>query len=140
MSILTPIQIRFSDVDLGRHVHNAAYLQYFELGRMELLRQVVGPDHDWVKTGLILARNEINYRLPIHLADQISVETRCLKVGTKSFDLGYTVFSMRNGKRHIHADGLSVMVCFDYTTQQSMAVPDAWRTALERMINETQEP
>lgn len=134
MSILTPIQIRFSDVDLGRHVHNAAYLQYFELGRMELLRRVIGPDHDWVKTGLILARNEIDYRLPIHLADQVTVETRCLKVGTKSFNLGYTLFSERDGQRRIHAEGVSVMVCFDYTKQQSIPMPEAWRTALEHMI------
>lgn len=137
-TILTPIQIRFSDVDLGRHVHNAAYLQYFELGRMDLLRQVIGPDHDWVRSGLILARNEIDYRLPIHLADQVTVETRCLKVGTKSFDLGYTIFSLRSGERHIHAEGMSVMVSFDYSSQRSMPVPVAWREALERMMNENQ--
>lgn len=140
MPILTPLQVRFSDVDLGRHVHNAAYLQYFELGRMDLLRQVVGPDHDWVRSGLILARNEVDYRLPIHLADQVTVETRCIKLGTKSFNLGYTIFSAGNGGRRIHAEGISVMVCFDYVKQQSMPLPDAWRAALEQMMKAEQEP
>lgn len=140
MPILTPLQVRFSDVDLGRHVHNAAYLQYFELGRMDLQRQVVGPDHDWVRSGLILARNEVDYRLPIHLADQVTVETRCIKLGTKSFNLGYTIFSATNGGRRLHAEGISVMVCFDYVKQQSMPLPDAWRDALEQMMNAEQEP
>lgn len=138
MSILTPVQIRFSDVDLGRHVHNAAYLHYFELGRMDLLRKVVGPDHDWVKIGLILARNEIDYRVPVHLADQITVETRCLKVGTKSFNLGYTIFSMREGERLIHAQGMSVMVCFNYAAQQTIAIPATWRPALQQLMNDGQ--
>lgn len=138
MSILTPVQIRFSDVDLGRHVHNAVYLHYFELGRMDLLRKVVGPDHDWVKIGLILARNEIDYRVPVHLADQITVETRCLKVGTKSFNLGYTIFSRGEGERLIHAQGMSVMVCFNYATQQTIAIPATWRPALQQLMNDGQ--
>ncbi|MBS1937761.1 MAG: acyl-CoA thioesterase [Bacteroidetes bacterium] len=135
MKISTPVQIRFSDVDLGQHVHNAAYLHYFELGRMEFLRSLVEKDHDWRKLGLILARNEVDYRLPIHLADRISVETRCTKLGTKSFDLGYAVVSAGlDGSRRLHAEGHSVMVCFDYTSQRSIPVPEAWRTALARYL------
>ncbi|HRO40765.1 MAG TPA: thioesterase family protein, partial [Flavobacteriales bacterium] len=66
MKITTPVQVRFSDLDMARHVHNAVYLEYFELGRMDLLRQFMEPDHDWVRTGLILARNEVDHRRPIH--------------------------------------------------------------------------
>ena len=134
MSIKTPIQIRFSDVDLARHVHNAAYLQYFELGRMDLLRQFMDKNHDWMSTGLILARNEVDYRLPIHLSDEIFMETSCAKLGTKSFDLSYAVVSMKDGQRRVHAEGRSVMVCFDYTKNAPFPLPEEWRTALARMM------
>lgn len=134
----TPIQIRFSDVDLGKHVHNAAYLQYFELGRMDLFRAFMEKDHDWMRVGLILARNEIDYRLPVHLSDKISVETRCIRIGSKSFDLGYAVFSEKEGKRRLHAEGRSVMVCFDYTSQRSMPLPGQWRDALEQLLKRAQ--
>ncbi len=134
MAITTPIQIRFSDVDLARHVHNAAYLQYFELGRMDLLRRFMDKNHDWMSTGLILARNEVDYRLPIHLADEIDVETSCTKLGTKSFDLSYTVTSVRDGQRRLHAEGRSVMVCFDYVKNATFPLPEEWRTALARMM------
>lgn len=133
--VTTPIQIRFSDVDMGHHVHNAAYLQYFELGRMALLREVAGRDHDWVRTGLILARNEVDHRLPIHLADEVSVEAWCLKLGTKSFDLAYRIFSGKDGGRRIHAEGRSVMVAFDYGRQAPITLPEAWRTALARFMD-----
>ncbi|MGB3525393.1 MAG: thioesterase family protein [Flavobacteriales bacterium] len=136
MSITTRVQVRFSDVDLARHVHNAAYLQYFELGRMDLLRRFMEKEHEWMRTGLILARNEVDYRKPIHLADDISVETSCTKLGNKSFDLSYTIFSMKEGQRQLHAEGRSVMVCFDYSKNATIPLPEEWRSALARMMKD----
>lgn len=128
----TPIQIRFNDVDLARHVHNAVYLQYFELGRMDLLRKFIPKDHDWTRTGLILARNEVDYRIPIQLSDAVQVETWCGRIGAKSFDLHYAVCSTEDER--IFAEGRSVMVCFNYNEQRSFELPEAWREALARMM------
>jgi len=132
MRITTAIQVRFSDVDLACHVHNAVYLHYFELGRMDLLRQVVGKDHDWLRTGLILARNEVDYRRPIRLADPLQVQTWCAKIGGKSFDLRYEIQHAEHGA--LFAEGRSVMVCYDYAARQSMPMPSTWRTALARLM------
>lgn len=134
MKITTPIQVRFSDLDMARHVHNAVYLQYFELGRMELLRQFMDKEHDWVRTGLILARNEVDHRKPIHLADPVQVQTWCGKIGDKSFDLHYQVQHAGNGS--IFAEGRSVLVAFDYGKQLSIPLPAAWRTSLARFMDE----
>jgi acyl-CoA thioester hydrolase len=134
MRTKTPVQIRFNDVDMARHVHNAVYLSYFEQGRMDFLRGFIEKDHDWVKQGMILARNEVDYRIPIHLSDTVEVETWCSNVGSKSFNLSYAVFAERDKQRRIHAQGRSVMVCFDYEQQLSIAVPDAWRRSLARMM------
>ncbi|HRN38750.1 MAG TPA: thioesterase family protein, partial [Flavobacteriales bacterium] len=132
MKITTPVQVRFSDLDMARHVHNAVYLEYFELGRMDLLRQFMEPDHDWVRTGLILARNEVDHRRPIHLADPVQVQTWCGRIGDKSYDLQYAVQHVQDGT--IFAEGRSVLVAFDYHQQASIALPQAWRTALARFM------
>lgn len=132
MKITTPVQVRFSDLDMAKHVHNAVYLQYFELGRMDLLRHFMEKDHDWVRTGLILARNEVDYRKPIHSADPVQVQTWCGKIGEKSFDLCYQVQHGKTGS--VFAEGRSVMVAFDYEKQASIAIPEAWRTALARFM------
>ena len=129
----TQIQIRFSDLDMARHVHNAAYLQYFELGRMDLLRQFMDKDHDWLRIGIILARNEVDYRKPIHLAQNVQIQTWCGKLGAKSFDLFYSVQSADDGS--VFAEGRSVMVCFDYSKQASIPLPEAWRTALAQLMD-----
>ncbi len=132
MRNITPVQIRFSDVDMAKHVHNAAYLHYFELGRMDLLRQFMKKDHDWTEAGLILARNEVDYRIPIHLSETIQVETWCGSIGTKSFDLLYAVRSAKDGRTF--AEGRSVMVCFNYTKQRSFELPESWRAFLARIV------
>ncbi len=124
------VQIRFSDVDMAQHVHNAVYLQWFELARMALLKQVIPAGHDWKVQGLILARNEVDYRIPVRLHDRIEAEAWCSAMGTKSFDLHYAIYRIDGADRTLCAEGRSVMVCFDYTQQRTIVVPEAWRTSL----------
>lgn len=128
-----PIQIRFSDVDMARHVHNAVYLHWFELARMELLREVTPPVHDWRSEGLILARNEVDYRMPVHLTDGIEAVVWCGALGSKSFDLHYRIQRTTGPKPGVCAEGRSVMVCFDYIAETTIAIPSSWRTALEAL-------
>lgn len=133
MPTTTPIQVRFSDMDMARHANNAIYLTWFEQGRMDLLRQFIEKHHDWRQQGMILARNEVDYRHPVHLGDQVEVETWCTKVGTKSFELGYALHIVKGTERMLSAEGRSVMVCFDYDSGKTIALPAAWRKALEAM-------
>lgn len=130
-STRVPVQVRFADVDMARHVHNAVYLHWFEAGRMKFLEQVVPADNDWSTLGLILARNEVDYRMPVRLHDTIEAEAWCSAVGTKSFDLSYHIHRIGGDAPGICAEGRSVMVCFDYTVQRSIAIPEDWRRQLE---------
>ena len=134
MSTRVPIQVRFADVDMARHVHNAVYLHWFEAARMKFLEQVVPADNDWSKLGLILARNEVDYRMPVRLHDTIEAEAWCSAVGTKSFDLSYRIHRIGGDAPGICAEGRSVMVCFDYTVQRTIAIPEPWRAALAHLV------
>ncbi|HEY0977960.1 MAG TPA: thioesterase family protein [Flavobacteriales bacterium] len=136
MKTTTPIQIRFNDIDMARHVHNGVYLSYFEQGRMDFFRTFIEKDHDWRKLGLILARNEVDYRIPVHLGDVVEVDSWCSNVGTKSFDISFGLFVKKDGKRTLHCQGRSVMVCFDYEANRSIPVPEGWRIALARMMEQ----
>lgn len=131
-----PIQVRFADVDMARHVHNSVYLHWFETARMRLLQQFIASDHDWRKEGLILARNEVDYRMPVHLTDHIEAEAWCGTIGNKSFDLVYAIHRVNSERPGVCAEGRSVMVCFDYTTNRSVPLPGIWRMALEQLIRE----
>lgn len=137
MRTTTPIQIRFNDIDMAGHAHNAVYLSWFEQARMDMHRSFIRPDHDWKQHGLILARNEVDYRKPVHLRDRVEVDCWCARIGSKSYDLRYEVYVLEEAQRTLHAEGLSVMVCFDYQRNTTITLPEDWRTALARMMKTT---
>lgn len=130
-TVTIPVQVRFGNVDMARHVHNAVYLSYFELARMAFLAPVFGPDHDWTAEGLIIGRNEVDYRRPVRLRDLVEVDCRCVRVGGKSFDLAYAVHVVEGAARTLCAEGRSVMVCFDHRNNATIPIPERIRKALE---------
>jgi len=129
-SVLSSPEIRFADIDVMGHVNNAVYLSYFEQARMRWFETFAGKEWDWNAFGILLARNEINYREPVLLNDQLKIETWCSKIGNKSLEVCYEVFIEVNGQRRIKADGMSVLVCFDYHKKTTIPVPDFWRNVL----------
>jgi len=123
----TPIQIRFKDVDKMGHVNNANHATYFELARMKYFDDVVDTKIDWTKQGVILARVEIDYKIPILLEDKITVLSKCSRLGTKSFDITHSIIKTQNGKEIETATGKSVVVCFDYEKNETINIPDEWK-------------
>ena len=125
-------EIRFVDIDAFGHVNNAHYLTYFEQARVKYFNDIVDWNYASGKQGIILARAEINYAMPVRLADQVIILTRCSRIGTKSFDLEYRMIKEHEGKEILLADGITVMVAFDYSTHKSILIPDEWKSALKK--------
>ncbi len=128
---ISRIEIRFADIDVMGHVNNAVYFSYFEQARIRFFREAVGSEWDWKSQGLVLARNEIDYLVPVLLQDEIHIETVCTHIGTKSLTFTYEIFAQEiDGSRKVKARGKSVLVCFDYFSEQTIPVPESWRSAL----------
>jgi len=124
------IQIRFSDIDAMGHVNNAVYLSYFEQARMSFFEHRVKGEWDWKKDGIILARNEVDYRLPLLLKDIAYIDTWIEKMGTKSMDIAYNIYKQEGEQEQLCASGASVIVAFDFTTGRTTAIPEIWRELL----------
>ena len=125
-----PIVVRFSDIDAMGHVNNAVYLTYCEMARVGYLRTVAGMRAITEMT-MILARAEIDYRMPIEFTDRLAVQVRATAIGTKSFTLHYSMVITRRGAEHIACAATSVQVCYDYTQRRSVPVPAGLIDALE---------
>jgi acyl-CoA thioester hydrolase len=132
----TDIEIRFVDLDAFGHVNNANYLTYFEIARVNYFDEVVDWKYDWSKQGIILAKAEINFIIPIHFRDEISLYTRCSRLGTKSFDLEYRIVRLVKDKEQLMADGVTVMVAYDYDQKKSIEIPGEWKDALKKYEGE----
>ena len=121
MSFVHSETVRFRDLDSLGHMNNAVYATFLEQARIAFLAPL-GAE----VTNMILARLEIDFRAQVSLGEEVEVEVIPSRVGTKSFELSYT---MRVGETVV-AEAKSVLVAYDYRTERSIDVPDAWREVL----------
>ncbi len=127
----TAIQIRFKDVDALGHVNNANHVTYFEYARIQFFDELIGGEIDWENEGMILAHQQVHYKKPIYLKDEIFVLTWFEKSGTTSFELGYEIVRKeKDGTETICATGSSVQVCYNYKTQLPVPIPERWRAKM----------
>ncbi|MBL0032024.1 MAG: acyl-CoA thioesterase [Bacteroidetes bacterium] len=124
------VNIRFSDLDLFGHVNNAVYLTYFEEARVAYFNEVVGYDYDWSTEGVILARVEIDFVIPVHFKDEVFIRTKCCRMGIKSFDLAYEMFIVKEEKEIMLSSATSVMVMYNYKEKKSILVSEEWKVKL----------
>jgi acyl-CoA thioester hydrolase len=131
----TQIQIRFKDIDALGHVNNANHLSYIELARINYFNEVVGTNINWAEDGIILAKVVMDYKMPMMFADNVFVYTKCSRIGNKSFDLDYVIVKDESGIETILAESKTVLVCFNYKSNNSMPMPDKWRKKFEEFEN-----
>lgn len=123
-----PVEVRFADLDAMGHLNNAKYLTYTEQARIYYVRDVCGWEEDWRKLGMILARTEIDYKLPIAFGDKVMVYIRVSRLGGKSFDFEYVMTRQGNeNEAEIAAISKTVMVTYDYESDTTIPIPENWR-------------
>ena len=71
--IETKIQMRFADVDMLGHVNNVNQQHYFDLGKSDFFRRVLGMKPVWKSEGLIMVSTRTDYRGQIRMEDPIVV-------------------------------------------------------------------
>lgn len=125
----TRIHLRFSDLDAFGHVNNAMYVTYFEVARTHYWEDIV--EWDWEKTGIILARTEIDYIKPIVLQDTIYCYLRTSRIGNSSFDIEYVLIKEKDGQEIICTTGKTVQVAFDYKTNKPVPIPEEMKKRMD---------
>ncbi len=121
-----PIQVRYADIDMQKHVNNSVFLSYIEQGRVEYLNTIL-PENDFQENGLIIARTEIDYFEPIFLNENIFCCTRISSIRNKSFIFENVLISEN---KNIKSFAKSIMVCFNYNLNSTISVPDNWKKAI----------
>jgi acyl-CoA thioester hydrolase len=120
-------RVPFSDVDMLRHVNNLAYLRWAEQIRSEYFAEVLGSDitSEW---GMIMATLNVVYEQPVQYRERVAIGCKIDRIGTKSFDFAYEIWSDDRALRCVRVS--STMVAMDYKRQQTITVPDDWRAKI----------
>ena len=130
MSILYRPEIRFADIDSYGIVHNANYLIYFEQSRIELFNKI-SEGWDWKKHGVLVARQEVDYKHPVKLKDILEIEIWIEKLGEKSITVAYNAHIIKTETKILAASSRTVIVCFDLETGLTTLIPKSWRKAID---------
>lgn len=124
----TTVEIRFADLDMMGHVNNAIYFTYMEVSRAKYWDKAV--HWDWIKTGVVIGKANIDYIKPILLDDKIHIYVRTSRIGNSSFDLEYLIVKEQLGKEILCSKGMTSCIAIDYATKRSTVIPATERNKM----------
>jgi len=129
-SFSTPVRVRFADTDAQGIAHNSAYLVWFEVARVEYLREYAGGYQALRDRGIeaIVLESHCRYRIPVRFDDELVVNTRCLGLRGARFRYEYAI--VRDDE--IVADGYTEHACVDAVTLRPTRVPDWLAEAIRK--------
>ena len=131
------VRIRNYEIDWQGIVHNAAYLLYFETGRVEYLEHLgiaVNIHTIQHESKVVVVRNEIDYISPAKFGETLDVYTRIAFVRNSSFAFEGVMQTVA-GSRLI-AETVSVHVWLNHLDDRPLPVPDAFRRLVRQSEGE----
>jgi acyl-CoA thioester hydrolase len=127
----TQIRVRYSETDQMRVVYHGNYAQYFEIGRVEWLRNK-GISYKWMEeNGIMLpvVSLTMNFKKSAHYDELLTLKTVLKNRTTVKIEFEYELY---NEKEELLTTGSSILVFVDMKTGKPMAPPQHILTILER--------
>ena len=116
------IRVRYSETDQMRVVYHGNYAQYFEVGRVEWLRNK-GVSYKWMEeNGIMLpvVSLSINYKKPARYDELLTLKTILKKQSSVKIEFDYELF---NEQEELLTTGNSILVFVDMKTGRPIAPP-----------------
>ena len=124
------LRVRYGETDQMGYVYYGVYAQYYEVGRVEAMRQLGFSYKDVEAKGILMPVVEfiVNYKKPAFYDDEITLITYIKKKpeGLKIiFD-----YECYNSQKELLNTGKVTLVCVDKLTQKMVKLPNWFNKAL----------
>jgi acyl-CoA thioester hydrolase len=85
------LRVRYPEVDAMGYLHHSRYLQYFEIGRVELLRSLGHRYADLERAGVffVVVKAEVHYKAPARYDDELQLTTHLIRQTHVRYDHAY---------------------------------------------------
>lgn len=116
------VRVRYSETDRMGYCYYGNYAQFFEIGRVEALREVGFPYKELEDKGIILPVLDyyIKYIAPAYYDDHLRIVTIIKEVPSFRFSFEYEVYNQHNQKITI---GTTTLVFIDSNTKRPIKCP-----------------
>lgn len=130
MAFVSPVELRWRDLDAFNHVNNSNYLTYLEEARIRWFSTI---GEEWLTDEFapVLASVLVNYKFPIEYPAQVNVELFAISLGNSSVTIGHRIVGA-DGR--LHCDGQVVAVWVSRKTGKPITLPEGVRRASETLL------
>ncbi|MCO6465542.1 MAG: acyl-CoA thioesterase [Bradyrhizobiaceae bacterium] len=130
----THVRVRYADTDKMGIVYNGTYLQYFEIGRTELLRGIGLPYTELEAAGILLPVLEAHvvYQRPARYDDVLDIEAQYSPEASASIRITYTI----RCNDVVLATGFTRHSFVSATTWRPMRPPTLFTNAIETALQD----
>jgi acyl-CoA thioester hydrolase len=103
------IRVRYPEVDAMGYLHHSRHLQYFEMGRVELLRSMGHKYTDLERDGVffVVFKVECRYKAPARYDEELTLTTRMIKQSHVKIEHAY---ELRRGETLL-AEATTTIAC-----------------------------
>jgi len=125
----TEVAVRFAETDAQGVAHNASYLVWFEVARVEYLREYAGGYQALRDRGIeaLVLESHSRYIVPARFDEVLHVHARCLDARGARFRYEYAIV---RDDGTLMADGYTLHACVDAATMRPTRIPDWLRDAI----------
>ena len=104
-----PIRVRYPECDPMGYLHHSVYLQYFEMGRVELLRSLGFSYADLERRGIffVVVKVDVRYKAPARYDDELTLTTKVVRQTHVRIDHAY---ELKRGET-ILAEATTTIAC-----------------------------
>jgi len=117
------VRVRYAETDQMGVVYHGNYAQYFEMGRVEWLRNLGVSYADMEKDGIMLpvVSLTMNYKKPTRYDDLLTVRTILKKQAGVKIEFNYEIY---NENDELLTTGYSMLVFVDMKTGRPVSPPE----------------
>jgi len=132
LSYITEIRVRYADTDQMQFVYNGKYLEYFEVGRTELLRSTGLSYAELEKNGyqLPLIEANVKYKNPAYYDDILEIEAMVKELHSPTVHIEYVI--RRKETKEIVAEGFTTHIFIKSDTKKAVRPPKIYVDALKK--------
>ena len=129
----TKIRVRYAETDQMGYVYYGNYAQYYEVGRVEALRELGFSYRDMEAKGIMLPVVDfnINYKKPAYYDDEITIVTSIKEMPSIRISFEYECY---NSSKELLNTGKVVLVFIDKTTNRPCQPPDWFKGAIKKFF------
>lgn len=125
---ITPVQLRFNDIDMLGHINNNAYLEFMDLGKTSYFNTVKPELVNWKNINAVIVNINCDFFSPGYIKESLAVLTTVTSISQRSLKMEQRIINVETGD--VKCIGRTVMAGFDPKTAQGASIDPEWVKAI----------